>query len=195
MAKVFPIDLPNSNNRMYDCGSNKYWYYHAASFPNDPPLLYEEIINQANDEIKVWDPYFNVQGSIGDHSIFSSIKKDITLKILTTKKHMHQSYLKDVYSAFKFLLPKSKNIRFGLRVFNRADSTQSDWLFHDRFLLVDNSDAYIIGSSIRWHIMPQESTGIFKVDDPETIQFIYSIFEEYWKNATKNQVPLQLLHT
>ncbi len=196
MSKIFPTDPPDTTNRIHEYGAGNYWFYHKGSYPNQEPLLYQHIINNANSDIEIWDPYFNVNGNNSDHDIFNNIPNNITLKILTQKGlNGTQSYLTDVHNSLKMKITSSKNIRFGLRVFNKGDiSNQGDWFFHDRYLIIDKTDIYLVGSSVGYHLKPEKSTGIFKVNNVDTGLFIISLFEEYWKQAYRHKIPLQFLH-
>jgi len=197
MNKIFPIDSLNETLRMHECGTGNYWFYHKGSFPDCEPLYYKYLIKNANSYIEIWDPYFNVSNEPGDQNIFDEIPKNITLKILTLKGLVRsQSYLTDVLNSLKIKIPASKNIRFGLRLYNLGDdANQGNWFFHDRYLIIDQKDVYLIGSSVEWHIRSVGSTGIFKINNIETSQFIISIFNEYWKNALRHEIPVQFLHS
>lgn len=198
MSKIFMTDSENSARRMHECGQDEYWFYHKGSYPNDTPLLYQELVDNANNEIIIWDPYFHTKSPDGDQDIFSSIKKDITIKILTYRGlGRNQQYLIDVKNALKTVISPSKDCRFGLRVINKSEPhIQGERFFHDRFLIIDNTDVYLIGSSIEYHLRYKNaiSTGIFKVSNNETKDFIKSIFKYYWDNSAKHEIPLTFLH-
>jgi len=195
MNKDFLIDYPvNPILKMHECGQNEYWFYHKGSYPSDNPLQHQQLINDASNEIIIWDPYFNVINS--DQKIFTNIKKNITIKILTMKGlDSNQTYLTDVKNALKVVIPPCKDCRFGLRVINKGDSVnQGERFFHDRFLIIDDSDIYLIGSSLGYHIKSEVSTGIFKVSNENTKDFIKSIFSYYWNKSTFHEIPLTFLH-
>jgi hypothetical protein len=196
MGKVFLTDPVNSTLRMHECGQNEYWFYHKGSYPNDNPLLYQQLIDNATSEIIIWDPYFNVKSPNRDQYVFANIHNNITIKILTLKGlDGPQTYLTEVQNALRMAITPIKNSRFGLRVINRGNPvTQAERYFHDRFLIIDDSDVYLIGSSLGYHIKSEQSTGIFKVSNNDTKDFIKSIFKHYWDNSTQNQIPLTYLH-
>lgn len=182
---------------MHECGQDEYWYYYNGTHPRNNPMLYQELINNATKEIIIWDPYFNVKYPDSDQDIFANIKKDITIKILTLRGlDRPQTYLTSVHNAIKSIIEPSKDCRFGLRVINRGDNmNQGERFFHDRFLIIDNSQVFLIGSSLGWHLKSRESTGIFKVSNLNTITFIKSIFKEYWDRSSKHQIRLAYLHS
>lgn len=169
MANIFLTNSENITLRMHECGQDEYWFYHKGSYPNDNPLLYQKLINNATNEIIIWDPYFNIKSRNGDQDLFSNIKHNITIKILTYKGlDRNQQYLIDFQNAIKTIISPSKDARFGLRVINKSEPhTQGERFFHDRFLIIDNTDIYIIGSSIEYHLRFENalSTGIFKVSN------------------------------
>ena len=196
MSNTFLTDSENAVLRMHECGQDEYWFYHKGSYPTDNPLLYQQLIDNADNEIVIWDPYFNVKYPNRDQDIFANIKNDITIKILTQKGlDRTGAYLTEIKNALKTTIPQTKDCRFGLRVVNTGDAhNQEGRFFHDRFLIIDDSDVYLIGSSVGYHIKSQQSTGILRVSNDETKDFIKSIFKYYWDNSTIHQIPLTYLH-
>jgi hypothetical protein len=182
---------------MYECGAGNYWYYHKGSFPADAPLHYSQLISTAKTKIEIWDPYINLSSTKDDLQIFDNIPSSVTLKILTSKKlsgpDIH--YLNSIHLSLKGRIPPSKNLRFGMRVLDMNDpATKNGWNIHDRFLIIDDTDVFLVGSSIGWHLTAYGSTGIYRVDSHETCDFIRSIFTEYWRQASSNEIPIQFLH-
>ena len=105
------------------------------------------------------------------------------------------TYLEDVRDALKTIILPSKNCRFGLRVINTGDiANQGNYFFHDRFLIIDEADVFLVGSSIGYHIQSKQSTGIYKVYSTDAKEFIKSIFKHYWDNCTQHQIPLTFLY-
>src|SRR5579864_1409331 len=167
MANVFPIDSLNARLRMHECGNGNYWFYHKDSFPGDPPLYYQTLINDAASYVEIWDPYFNIKHPNNDQHIFNSVANGLTIKILTMKGLSSPgNYLVDVENALKTVILPHKNVRFGFRVINKGDPfNQAGRFFHDRFLIIDQLNVYLVGSSVSWHISSQSSTGIYKISD------------------------------
>ena len=196
MSNIFLSNSENTTLRMHECGQSGYWFYHKGSYPNDNPLLYQQLVDNASNEIIIWDPYFNVNPPHNDQDIFVNISNNITIKILAYKGLDRSStYLNDVVNSLKIIIPPSKNCRFGLRVINKGDiSNHGQRFFHDRFLIIDNSEVYLIGGSVGYHVKSEMSTGIFKVSNAETKDFIKSIFKHYWDNSTQHQIPVAYLH-
>jgi phosphatidylserine/phosphatidylglycerophosphate/cardiolipin synthase-like enzyme len=182
---------------MHECTSGEYWFYHVGSYPSDTPALYQQVIDSATREIIIWDPYFNVTVPNSDQNIFMNIRDNITIKILTYKGlDKNVSYLTDIQNALRMIIPKSKDCRFGLRLINKGDAgNQRDRFFHDRFLIIDDNDVYLVGSSVGHHVNSfGESTGMFKILNDKTNIFIKSIFQYYWANSSKYEIPVGYLH-
>jgi hypothetical protein len=185
---------------MHECNSGEYWFYHKDSYPLGNPCLLQELINAASSEITIWDPYFNVTNVAGvknDSSIFMNLKDNITIKILTHKGlDKNKKYLQDVRDSLKMIIPITKNCRFGLRVINRGDEAHDGGrFFHDRYLFIDRVDVYLMGSSVGFYVSPNDSTGMLKVTNETTKEFIGSIFQHYWDNSTAHQIPVMYLWT
>lgn len=197
MPKIFPNQPINTITRMHDDGIINYWFYHKESFPSDCPLKYRELVDKATSYIEIWDPYFNIINN--DHLILSSVKDNITIKILTLKglpNGINSPYLIETLNKLKLLFSPDKNIRFGMRVINEGDAALfKNWFFHDRFLFIDQNDVYLVGSSIGYHLEAHLSTGIYMVNEFNTKQFIKSLFTAYWNKASKYEIPIKYLHT
>ena len=193
MSRDFLNNRPDSEIYMYTCGEGNYWFYHKNSYPNNQPLLYSRLINEATEHIEIWDPHFNIKDSSdGDHLLFGSIKQNVTLKILTLKG-ANAPLFEKIVPAFKSIIMSSYNIRFGMRFINTGVALNNNWKFHDRFLIIDQTEVYLIGSSIGWHIRPSGSTGIFRVQNRTTVEFIQSLFKTYWDFASSLEIPVQYL--
>jgi hypothetical protein len=179
------IRTSTSYNMLHD-GIGKYWFYHRPSDPSQKPGLYKSIVTNAQYSIDIWDPYFHVSGkSNPDHLVFDSINDDIKIRILTSKglSDGRVNYLEEVYDAIKLLIPASKNISFCVGVINTF--RKRDWKFHDRFLIVDRNEVYIIGASVEFNHSSLESCGIYKITTPETANFINIQFDTYWNQTEK----------
>lgn len=198
MPKVFPTTSLNPALRMHESSDTPdFWFYHKANYPTDCPAYYKQLIDAAGSHIEIWDPFFNVPPDSDDQNIFADIKDGLTIKILTMKKLVPLvPYLANAENAMKTIIPPAKNARFGLRVINRNDVTnQGGRFFHDRFLIIDQNNVFLVGSSVGYHVRSKMSTGIFKVTNSETIQFIRTLFDHYWNASSHHEIPIRFLHT
>ena len=191
MNNIFPINTDNPSLKMHNKGN--YWFFHKDSYPTDYPLLLNEIIKNANSHIEIFDPYFKVTGRRSDQNIFNDISNDITLKMITISKQNINNYKRDVLNAVRIKITSSKNIRFGMRIIDENAPADSGYVFHDRFLIIDQKDVYLVGSSIDYYLTPRKSSGIYKIDEEDTIKFIQEIYTEYWNKGINNEIPIQFL--
>lgn len=192
-----PITLPTSttpttgNYNMLNDGANIYWLYHKPSFPGVEPLLYDDIISKANNSIDVWDPYFH---AATDPIIFSNVQNNVTIRILSRKglTAVGLTYMPNVRNAIQGIIPVSKNVSFCIGVIDT--STKGDWDFHDRFLIIDTSEVYLIGASVENNHTAKKTSGIYKVQNTTTGSFIMAQFNNHWTQTTRHPSSVQLLH-
>lgn len=180
---------------MLDDAVVNYWFHHRPSFPGGDPGLYKDLVSNADSCIDVWDPYFNIGIGKQDHLVFDSTKTNVAIRILTTKGLFgpNVNYPSDIHSLFKSTIPASKNISLGVGVIDKQ--TKRDWAFHDRFLIIDNKTVFIVGASIEYNYKSISSTGIYKVSDINTSNFIIDQFLNHWNETTKYPTNgVQLLH-
>ncbi|MCW3467652.1 hypothetical protein [Chitinophaga nivalis] len=181
---------------MHDDGQPVYWFYHKESFPVDPPLLYQQLIAGAKSFIEIWNPYFNVpSGTPGDAIIFTSVQLQVTIKLLTQKGMTRGNpYLQAVENAMQIVIPASRQVRFGLRVVNKSNTTMENWWFHDRMLIIDKTNFYLVEAPIGHHISVQGSTGIYSVKDHATQSFMRQLFDIYWLQASNCEIAVKNLY-
>lgn len=195
-----PITLPSSiplgttsNYNMLDDGADIYWFHHKPSFPGADPFLYKEIITNARLSIEIWDPYFNEN----DYLIFDSVHNNVSIKILTSKglSGPRTNYMIEIHDHMKALISPTKNVSFCIGVINKADYIKNQWGFHDRFLIIDNNEAYLIGASVENNYRATLSSGIYKINNNDTSNFIIAQFNNHWSQTVKLPTSgVQLLH-
>lgn len=196
MPKTLSTSTVDPKLGVHIADGDKYYFYHKKSFAHSPPQIYQSLIGRSTQEVCIWDPYFNITKGNRDQDIFVNIGQDITIRILTLKGLFPLStYFNDIANEIKLIVPSAKNTRLAMRAINTGNSLQADWHFHDRFLIIDQQQIYIVGASLGWHIQVRYSTGIYHITDIETQVFIRSMFDEYWARATDFQYTLRYLHT
>lgn len=187
-----PIFITASSQTLMHEDQTGYCFYHKVSHPASPPTLYSQLISNASSTIEIWDPYFNAAITPSDATIFASVKPMVSIKLLTQKgMRAGNPYLTEVATAIKAAILPSQNVRFGLRVVDKSNQGMVDWHFHDRMLIVDGTDFYLVGSSIGYHVTAQCSTGMFAVQDPVTQSFIRWLFDLYWAQAQNCEIPMK----
>lgn len=182
----------SANYNMLDDGSDIYWFHHRPDFENLHPTLYDNLISSASTSVEVWDPYFNEQK---DHIIFTSVKSAVLIKILTTKGlDKSVTYLQNIYTEVKSTIPATKNVSFCIGAINRSLSEKKIWEFHDRFLILDRTRVYLVGASVEYNYKSIASSGIYRIGNDITANFIIEQFDKYWNQTTKYPSSVQLLH-
>jgi hypothetical protein len=195
MPDLFPNIPVDRSRRMHSEGNDKYWFFHYHDFPADPPLVYQQLVTGATSQIDVWDPYFNIKPPERDQDIFFPVGQNITIQLLTLKGLSPAStYFNDIANELKAIIPRSKNTRLGIRAINMGDTHHDLWHFHDRFLIIDRREVFLVGSSITSHLRPLHSTGIYRLTDVDTASFIVSLFDSYWNKAINYAYANRYLH-
>lgn len=152
---------------------------------NDPSLpmpdWYQKIIETAQSKIEIWDPYIHYT----DHKIFASLRNPVEIAILTlSSSQKWNNQLSNYITALKQNVPDqfraniSGKIAFIDKDRHGDDEINGKWQFHDRFLIIDDADFYIIGASIAHHLSPKQSTGIMTVEHAEDKEIIRKAFDE-----------------
>lgn len=181
-----------TNNTFYD--GNRYWFYHKAHLHPASPVssVYKNLLLSATSQIIVWDPYYNH----GDGVLFSGLNNNITLLFLfrygcekragvvdTTKLRTDFDDIKQYNT--------STNNQLCLRSINV--SYNKHWDFHDRFLIIDRTEVYSIGSSMGYYHQSKLATGIYKITDTNCKDFIIDLFDEYWAIGKDTEIPIQFI--
>lgn len=193
------ITLPDPSNtsalnyNMRKCDSDKYYFYHMPDSPDNAPELYKHLLCRAISQIDIWDPYFNVSSidKPDDTSIFDSlVQSNIKVNILTIRQKK-SDYFDSIKSKLLYVLPDNvDNISFYIRCIDSGDIDNKKWQFHDRILIIDRTDVFLVGASIGYNISPHRSFGIYKIYDVNTMSFILNMFQQYWQQGVQNELTL-----
>lgn len=182
--------------RMLESKDGLYQYYAPSKYP-DTPLLYKELINQAETSIDIMDPYFHVQfgnPDFEDAEIFSDIKENLTIRMITEVKVNNETFfMENVEPTIKKYITEDKTCRFGMKIVKTNVISASSFHFHDRFLIIDNRDFYLVGSSIENHRIRHNSSGIYCIKESLSQEFLKDVFSYYWNNITDLEIPLRYL--
>lgn len=152
-----------------NCGN--YYYYSASS--GQPPRLYQQILSGAKKSIDIWDPYF----TIGAAHVFEGItQNNININILTklTIVDQYNSQAKDEIDKFvdeiKNILKKN-GVTPNLSIYCYiVKNFAKDW--HDRYLIIDEKDAYLVGTSIDEQISAIKDFGLYQISNLSECEFI-----------------------
>ena len=163
---------------------------------NKNAAYYKELLASAKKSIRILDPYaFNGNDSI---RVFEVVSYDnITIEIYTTgydKKEI-ESYSDRIQNVIK------KNLRnYTIKVFSFINRSYARGdkvcLWHDRYLIIDNIDFYLVGNSLDGQQMSLKYHGIYHMDkakDKEIVANLYKYYQNHYNSqrgfSTTRQKP------
>ena len=184
------VSLPSSSSTVSTSFgfelAGDYAFYDKNSNPSVNPKYYQHIISSAK-KIVIWDPHFmeNVDGEL-----FEDVKnKDVEIEILTVcssfpskQIEQHVGQLRD---NIKNVLNKSGITNYNGNIFafkhNKVYDWKGDYLYicHDRFLIVDDSMAYLVGASMNNQVSTDKSFGIMRIDKNNNYDVFKLIVDKY----------------
>lgn len=196
MISLPKINLPSGSSEVstsfgFDMADN-YAFYDRNHNPDINPEYYQHIISTAQ-KIVIWDPFFmeNVDGAL-----FESVKKnDVEIEILTVCKPTQ-----DVQSV-NSLRDNIKNalIKVGITNFTgfiyafknyKVKDGNNKRLFqcHDRFLLIDDDVAYLVGASMNNQQSSEWNFGIMKMKKNDN-QDVYNLIVDKYNSLKSKFLP------
>lgn len=177
MAKInisgtIPITEP------YKQGEN--YFLHDASL-SGTPVLYKNVLAQAQKSICILDPYAFEHDAT---RVFESIhEENIKIYIITTKYEEDdiKSFADDIINIIK------KNINtYYLNIISYKErgvkADQRIPLWHDRYLIIDDTDYYLIGSSLDAQQTSNKYHGIFQLTEKADKDVVANLFKVYISN-------------
>ena len=166
----------------------KYYHFYDRMLINekDAPWFYQQLLASAKQSIVIWDPYYYLDCE----DIFCQIEQDnLYVEILTICDYQdNKNNMNDFADRVLKAIDKGKAPNCTVRVYAfiprySHDSPWSKW--HDRFLIIDNADVYLIGSSMDSQILidgcenKSRSFGIMKITESEDLDLIKRTYENY----------------
>lgn len=176
---------------------DKYHFYDSDKNPY-APSYYQDLLSTAKQSIKIWDPYWS-----NPTQLFTGVKQnDIQIDFvcciglenvniksnaaITKANQMIQADI-DELSCF---LKRQGLTRFEIYVHNYLCYKNRPQLWHDRYLILDDSDVYIVGTSINMLTEQNRSFGITKVENKKDIDIILKFNKHYREKCrSKNEYP------
>ena len=158
----------------------------------DAPGLYQQLLASAKQTIAIWDPYYykNFKGIFGD------IQQDnIYIEILTICQGLDKKPdIDDFANKVMKSIDKKKVPHCKVRVyaFSPLNTKMYPWKkWHDRFLIIDNTRVYLVGSSMDSQVLAENGKntsygfGIMEVTEHDDLDLIKRTYERY-RNALKD---------
>lgn len=155
---------------------------------NIAPGLYGNIIASATHKIEIWDPYVHES----DMAIFANLTYPVDITILTLFSYQQRANrLTPLENSIWQNVPTEfladTSFRMAYIDKSRHGSNESgEWQFHDRFLIIDEEEFYIIVSSISHHLTANQSTGIMQIEHDEDKSIIRDAFDETYNRAERD---------
>lgn len=150
----------------------------------------EGVLNRANRSIRLWDPYFGSRagdalrrGTPDDdlHFIETVRNLSVHLRVLSSAEDWTAQAGSPSLEALRRRLDDEQRLapsvygRLAWKAWVRADTTA----FHDRFIVVDDADVWLLGSSVNG--LGRKHTTLIKLEYP---QEIIVAFDRLWAGQT-----------
>lgn len=179
-AVTSPLDVFAKVANMYK--GNHYYFSCMPDFGGVTPSLYQQVLGLAVHEVWVWDAYFHQV----DGAIFGSLTNPgISIKMITEPKVPLAIFKSGVVTNMETTMTAAIKAGCSLTITQAKGMGFSDWKMHDRFLIVDKTHVFLIGSSVGNYRIAGESTGAYEVTDNDDKELIIKAFEYYWMQLDK----------
>lgn len=161
---------------------NHYYFSCMPDFGGVTPNLYQHVLGLVVHEVWVWDAYFHQV----DGAIFGSLTNPgISIKMITEPKVPLTIFKSGVVTNMETTMIAAIKAGCSITITQAKGMGFSDWKMHDRFLIVDKTHVFLIGSSVGNYRIAGESTGAYEVTDNEDKGLIIKAFEYYWMQLDK----------
>lgn len=177
---------PGSHNMSH---GDRYSFYLRDNHISTHPTLYSEIISTATTKIVIWDSYIHEDDAI----VFNSVSRSVDIEILTAKSNQGvrnaQAYCNDLCTAIASNLPINLRGTCNLKIaYVNPDiySNKDIWRVHDRFLIIDDNEYYLIGSSMEYYRRPGQSTGIYHIEHEEDKEIIQEAYDKTYAECSQH---------
>ena len=174
------LDLTTHHTNMEH--GNRYFIFINDGTKTEGPELYGNLIASAQKKIIVWDPYLYHL----DMELMKHIRYPISLIILTSGSaqkwnQKRDSLINELKRHVSSSLKSDVSVQIGY--IDTDTHGTSKWNCHDRFLMIDDSEYFLIGSSMAHHRSLLSSTGILHVEHSEDKELINKAFYKVYNEA------------
>lgn len=167
----------------------KDYHFYDRRKTTDPPRLYQELLSQATQSVVIWDPFYYC---CDYKAVFGSIKHDgISVELLTICDNNEtradfESLADTIRSAINRVEAPSCSVTvLALKKAKfRAQNIGTEW--HDRYLIIDGNNVYLIGNSIDAQEQTSKSFGIMKLVEIEDINLVVDAYKAYRRDIRDN---------
>lgn len=142
------------------------------------PAYYKELLSVAKQSVRILDPYAFQYEAIEAFEVVCS--ENIQIEIVT-RRYDSEDLIRHRDNIENIL---KKNIRnYSLTIYSYFDNgvpkQQRVPLWHDRYLIVDDTDIYLIGSSIDGQVKSDKYHGIYHLDRDKDIEIVVNLYKFY----------------
>ena len=167
----------------------KEYHFYDRRRTADPPRLYQKLLSQATRSVIIWDPFHDCYDF---RTVFGGIKQDgIFVELLTICDNLEtkadiESLADTILSAINRVdVPSCAVTVFALKKAKfRACYGGTEW--HDRFLILDGDNVYLIGNSIDAQEQTSKSFGIMKLVETDDINLVVDAYNAYRQDIHDN---------
>lgn len=162
----------------------RYSFFLNDGTKSDGPKLYEQLIKSARSKIVIWDPYVNTD----DIQLLSEISPNTAIVIITSSSAQKWGTQEaNLYNSLRSLINSAarSSVTLSLGYINKDVYGKEKWNCHDRFLIIDDSEYYLIGSSMAHHRSVLSSTGIMHVEHTADKEVIQEAFNKVYDEANR----------
>lgn len=158
-----PVNIPPTASNIkpsfsFDIGED-YAFYDART--GSAPNYYQHLLGQAQSSIEIWDTYSNPDV---DYKVFKEVKSPkIDIRLLTICDDKYCSLENDVKELANNIINNlNKEVKIcELKVIAlKKEYRYEKNLWHDRFLIIDNTYCYLVGPSLNNQVGSVLSFGI-----------------------------------
>lgn len=142
------------------------------------PTYYGDILSSVSNKVCIWDPYFHKDDAVLFDKLPATIGEIIILSSKTNRKK--NEYIQGIIDETRNHIPTAAvgNCTITVAFIDTDSHGLDEWHTHDRFLIVDDSEYYLIGSSAEFHRRLRQSTGIYHITENADKQVIQDAFNQ-----------------
>lgn len=190
-----PVNIPATASDVkpkftFDIGED-YAFYDART--GSVPNYYQYLLSQAQSSIVIWDTYSNPHE---DYKVFKEVKRpkiDITLlTICDDKDCFSEDDVKELADNIIDNLNNEVKICELTVIALKTEYRYSKNLWHDRFLIIDNTYCYLVGPSMNNQVGSNLSFGIHSLSKKVDADLLIKKLQSYAKITGNSQLTFKV---
>lgn len=152
---------------------------------NKNAAYYKELLASAKKSIRILDPYVNGDDSIRVFEVVSCDNITIEIYTIGVEKSDLNSFADKIRNVIKKNLQHYTIKIFSFKLFG-VSKEQKLSLWHDRYLIIDDKDFYLVGNSIDGQQMSTKYHGIYHLDKAKDKEIVANLYK-YYRNHYNSQ--------